>query len=51
MTDFERQAAIKKLQLEIDKRCAFFAILTDVKGSNTGKKKLTTKEKRHAVLS
>lgn len=38
MTEYEKKAAIKKLQVEIDKRCAFFCILTDIKGINTGKK-------------
>lgn len=29
MTDIEKRVQIKKLQQEIDKRCAFFRILTD----------------------
>lgn len=29
MNATEKKAAIKKLQMEIDKRCVFFRILTD----------------------
>lgn len=39
MTDMQKAAEIKKLQMEIDKRCYFFALLTAIKGSNTTTKK------------
>lgn len=38
MTDIEKKVKIKALQEEINRRCSFFLILSDIKGSNTGKK-------------
>lgn len=36
MTETEKKAEIRKLQEEINRRCCFFTVLSDIRGNNTG---------------